>query len=206
MGIRHVAASCLALLGAIVLCGTIDAAPIDIVVDTSALAGTSVDLAFDLTASTENSVTIAPFTSDIASFDAITLTGNASGSLPASVVLGGSPSLFFNEYLQTVTLGDALTFTFDTTSLQADQAFGPDDFAFFVLLGGVPVETGGPGGALFTYDFGVDAPVLSFFTSATLPVREGVVSVAEPGVFALAVAALFATGLTLPLSRVRTRR
>ena len=90
-----------------VLCGTIDAAPIDIVVDTSALAGTSVDLAFDLTASTENSVTIAPFTSDIASFDAITLTGNASGSLPASVVLGGSPSLFFNEYLQTVTLGDA---------------------------------------------------------------------------------------------------
>ena len=176
----------------LVLAGQGEAAPINIIVNTSTLAGQTVDLAFDLTTSTANTATINPFVSDITQFGAITPSGDVSGTLPNAVTLGGTPN--FHEYLQTVTLGSSLVFTFNTTSLPVDlQHFGPDDFAFFILVGGVPVDTGGPGGALFTFDFGIETPILALFSSATLPVRGGTPpSVPEPGELWLIAAAFLA--------------
>lgn len=203
--------ACVIMLAALWLASPLRAAPISIIVDTHVLAGMSADIAFDVLASTENTVTIDSFSSDISLFDAITISGNVSGSLPDKVTLGGSPQTFFNEYLQTVALGDTLAFTFDTSALPVDTAsgFGPDSFAFYVLVDGLPVETTDPtgAGALLLYNFGIENPNLTIFSSDTLSAREGIVSnvVAEPGEFALAAVALLALGLMLPAAQIRSR-
>ena len=194
----RIVSSYFGLFAALLLAGRVVAAPINVVIDTSSFAGQTVDLAFDLTSSTANTVTLNPFTSDITQFGAITPSGDVSGSLTQlPLVLGGAPN--FHEYLQTVTLGNLLAFTFTTTALPADPLGFPDDFAFFILIGGIPIDNGGPGGALLTYDFGIDSPVLMLFSSATLPVREGTPpSVPEPGELLLVAIALLALGAVVP--------
>jgi hypothetical protein len=203
------------MLAALWLASSVYATPISVVVDTTAFAGQTVDLAFDLTESTDNTVTIDPFSSDISEFSSIAITGNASGTLPnpPSVTLGGSPSTFFNEYLQTVTLGTFLAFTFDTTPIQVTIGSPPtpDTFAFFIYESGlfIPiVDTGDPAGALVTFDFGIEIPVLTLYSSDTLPVRESIVSnnVAEPGALALVIAALLALATMLPVAQIHSRK
>jgi hypothetical protein len=213
MAIWRRAGSRLALVAALLLASSAVAGPISIVVDTTSFAGTAVDLAFDLTASTENTVTLDPISSDISEFDSITISGNASGSLPnpPKVTLGGSPSTFFNEYLQTVTLGSFLAFTFETSAQVASGSPPtPDTFAFFIYESGlfIPiVDTGGPGGALLTFDFGIEVPVLTLFSSDTLPVRESIVTnVVEPGALALVIAALLALTAMLPVAQTQSRK
>jgi len=218
MGIGRMARACGGVLAALWLASPVYATPISIVVDTSAFADQKVDLAFDLTESTENTVTIDPFSSDISEFGPISISGNASGFLPNPppndlVTLGGFPSTFFNEYLQTVTLGTFLAFTFDPTSIQVSSGspLTPDTFAFFIYASGlfIPiVDTGGPGGALLTFDFGIEIPVLTLYSSDTLPIREGIVSnnVAEPGALALVIAALLALAAMLPVARSQSRK
>ena len=200
--------SCLAVLAAAALTGHA-AASTSVVINTSVLApqtvGHEVDIAFDLTTSTANTVTISPFSSD-AQLGAISLPhfGDVSGALPGTVRLGGSPN--FHEYLQTVTLGSFLAFTFDTTALPVDPSDLPDDFAFFILIDGAPFDSGGPGGALLTLDFGIESPVLTLFTSATLPIREGTPpSVPEPDALLLVAVALVALAAAVPRRKVRTK-
>ena len=186
-------------------------ASISVVIDTSVLApltaGHTVDIAFDLTTSTANTVTVSPFVSD-ASLGAISLPhfGDVSGALPGAVTLGGTPN--FHEYLQNVvTLRSFLAFTFDTNTplFPADPLGLPDDFAFFILIDGLPFDSGGPGGALLTFDFAIGPPVLTLFSSDTLPIREGTPpSVPEPGALLLVAAALLALAAAVPRRKIRT--
>jgi hypothetical protein len=179
------------------------AAPIAITLDTSALAGADVALAFDLTESTENTVTIDPFVSDITTFGDIVVTGNVSGTLPAAVTLGGAPSSFFNEYLQTVTLGNSITFSFVATTTPVAPGSDPDLFTLFLLdpqtlLPLIDETTGLPfgdeaTGALLSYAFGVEAPSLTLFSSGRLPIAmAGPNPASEPAGLALVAAALLA--------------
>jgi len=202
------------MLAALWLASPVYATPIAIIVNTTSLAGTAVDLAFDLTASTANTVKITDFSSDGALDDStIALIGDVSSGMLSSppVIIGGTPG--FDEYLQSMTLGDSLAFTFDTTSTQVASGSPPtpDTFAFFILVDGIPVisdDPQDPTGALLTFDFGIEIPVLTLYSSATLPVREGIVSnnVAEPGALALVIAALLALAAMLPVARIQSRK
>lgn len=108
------------------------AAPITITVDTSALSGTPAQLAFDLVdgGPPANSVTISGFGTS-GTLGASSSTGDVVGNFPGSVVL--SDTTFFNEYLQDITLGNTLSYTFDNSGLPADATSFPDGFSFFLL-------------------------------------------------------------------------
>jgi len=199
------------MLAALCLASPVYAAPIAIIVNTTSLMGTAVDLAFDLTASTANTVKITDFSSDgILDESSILTDGDVTGTLPGSIVLTG-PGFLPIQYSETILLGDSLTFTFETSALQVDlQSFAPDNFTFFILAGGVPItDVGRPDdGALLTFDFGIESPVLTVYSSDTLPVREGIVSnnVAEPGALALVIAALLALAAMLPVAQFQSRK
>lgn len=121
-----------ALVSFFVLASIATAAPITITVDTSSLSGTSAQLAFDLIdgGPPANSVTISGFVTS-GTLGASSSTGDVVGNFPGSVVL--SDTSFFNEYLQDITLGNTLSYTFDNTGLSADVISFPDGFSFFLL-------------------------------------------------------------------------
>lgn len=217
MTTRRLAHRALAFLAALWLSGSVGASPITVVVQTQDLAqtqaGTPVQLLFELTASTGNSVSVTDFASD-GTLDAssIVTIGDVTGTLATLPVVLTGPG-FQIDYQEDILLkdeaGSSVAFTFDTTApFPVDlQNFGPDTFSLFIIANGAPVDTGGPGGALLTYEFGIENPVLTFFSSATLPVGEGTIpSVAEPSAFALVIAALTALAMLLPVAQIRSRK
>jgi hypothetical protein len=215
MLIRRLGGLCVGLVAALGLSSLAHAGSITINVDTTLHLGSSVELAFDLTSTTENLVTIDPFVSDISSFDTISTTGNASGSLPGTVTLGGSPATFFNEYQQLVTLGTSISVTFTTTQLRVAGNADPDLLALFLLDADTLLPIGGnsdsdnngfPAGALFTYGFGIESPSLTLFGSDTLPVSGGSANrVTEPGELALVALASFMLAIALIARRRRSQ-
>jgi hypothetical protein len=84
-------------------------------INTSALAGSAVQFAWDLigNGAQANTVTISNFSTD-GTISPAANTGNVTGSLPANVALSDAGS-FFNEYLFNITLGTFLTFSFTPT-------------------------------------------------------------------------------------------
>jgi hypothetical protein len=153
-------AVCLALVAT---SARIDAAPIEILVDTTSLAGVSSDLAFDLLdgGPPSNTVVISGFATD-GTLGASTTLGDVSGALPGPVTLADTD--FFNEYLQGLVLGTFISFTFETSGLPPDADSSPDAFAFFLLdpaSGFALVDTSDPtgAGALLRYDVGASAPL-----------------------------------------------
>lgn len=120
-----------------------------VTLDTSTLAGTSADLAFDLVdgGSPANAVTITKFTTD-GTLGAVKTKGNVTGTLPGTVTL--ADTVFFSEYTQAATLGKSLSFVVSTTGNAPDPGSLPDGFSFFVLdhATGLPlVATTHPTGA-----------------------------------------------------------
>ncbi|MEP7162459.1 MAG: PEP-CTERM sorting domain-containing protein, partial [Candidatus Moraniibacteriota bacterium] len=84
-----------------------------------------------------------------------------------------SDTSFFNEYLQNLTLGDSLTFTFDTTGNPADPLSFPDAFSLFLLdpTTGLPLfSTSDPTGAnaLFLYNIGAQNPLDIYSTTVSV--------------------------------------
>ena len=161
-------------------------APIQVVVDTSSIAGTVGSLAFDFTdsASANNTATITNFNPsgalDPTTIDAFGTSGDLSGAL----TLGPGIS----SYLEDITFGSGISFVFDTDGLPADTSQGeaPDGLNFtlyetdritFLLT------TDGP---LFSYGIGEASPffVLSDF------VTQVPVTAAAPEPSALALVAL----------------
>jgi hypothetical protein len=171
---------------------TATASPVLVTVDTSQLAGVEAQLAFDLIdgGPPSNTVTITGFTSD-GTLGVIALTGDVSGALPGTVTLGDSD--FFNEYLQHVTLGNAISFTFDATGLApTDQSSIPDGFSFLLIdpATNLPlVQTSDPTGAnaLLLYSVGSVTPLVVY---AADQVTVFATAVPEPGSAPLALAAL----------------
>lgn len=102
-------------------------------VDTSSLAGTNANLAFDFIdgdVTINNTVQVDNFLTDGSlGPGSASLKGNASGSLNSTVILGDSD--FFNEFLQPITLGNSFQFQLETTNAFAGGI--PDSFSFFIL-------------------------------------------------------------------------
>jgi len=120
-----------------------------VTIDTSALAASSVSLAFDFIdgGPPSNSIRILNFSTD-GTLGTITATGGVSGTLPSAVTL--TDSSFFNEYLQSETLGNKISFTVAATSNAPSNGAVPDTFSFFLLStgNGLPVvNTTDPTGA-----------------------------------------------------------
>lgn len=70
--------------------------------------------------------------------------------------------VFFNEYLQGITLGNSLSFRFDTTGNPADPGSLPDAFSFFILDDTATtslISTSDPTNALFLYNIGEAGPL-----------------------------------------------
>lgn len=106
----------------------------DVNVDTSNLSGTMATLAFDFIdgdGAVNNTVQISNFLPS-GSYSSGPNTGDVSGSLSSTVFLGDN-SLFINEFLQSITLGNDLQFHIETSNLFNPSALAPDSFAFFIL-------------------------------------------------------------------------
>jgi hypothetical protein len=174
------------------------ASPVNIALNTSGFTGTSALLAFDLIDGglPANTVTVFSFSTD-GTLGSITLTGDVSGSLPGTVILGDTQ--FFNEYLQAIVLGTTINFSFNATD-NFDPASLPDAFSFFLLdaATGLPLyATADPTGAnaLFQYDVGQSDPLHIYSTTVTEIPNQA----PEPGT-----SWLFAIGLLI--AWVATRR
>jgi hypothetical protein len=130
----------MALLSATPL--TVSAVVFNINVNTTSLAGTTVNLAFDFINGdglTNNTAQVSNFLTD-GNFDPNlgSLTGGVSGLLNSTVIF--SDTSFFNEFLQPVTLGNAFQFQLYTTN--ALTGLLPDSFSFFILgSNGLPLVT-----------------------------------------------------------------
>jgi len=142
---------------------SLHAAPVKIIVNTAAHAGTNAALAFDFTDGglPANSLTVSAFETDGTLGTHVTI-GSGTGSLPGTVTVAGTS--FFSEYVQNLTLGTTLVFQFDTTGNAASGNAFPDGFALFLLDGstGLPLyATTDPTGAnaLLSFDVGRDNPL-----------------------------------------------
>lgn len=122
----------MALVATFFCATTAYASPILVTVDTSALAGTQADLAFDLIdgGTPANTVTLSGFTTD-GTLGSSTPSGDVSGAFLGTVTIGDTS--FFNEYLQNETLGSTFSFVLDSTNLPADLTSFPDGFSLFLL-------------------------------------------------------------------------
>jgi hypothetical protein len=161
-------------------------------VNTASLFGTTATLAFDFTngdIAVNNKVQISNFSTD-GSFTPTDGDGtdDVSGLLDSSVIMTDN-TLFFNEFLQPITLGNSFQFQLETTNEFAAGATFPDSFAFFIFnSSGVPLfATTDPttADALFALDLtGTGSGNLSVFEPVSTGPTWSVVSVQnipEPG-------------------------
>ena len=138
-----------ALLATLLAAVPVSATSILVTLDTSALAGTQADLAFDLVdgGPPANLVTITKFATD-GTLGAASTKGSVTGTLPGSVSLADTALL--SEYRQAATLGKSLSFIIYATNKAPAPAAFPDGLSFFLLdhATGLPlVTTSHPTGA-----------------------------------------------------------
>jgi len=160
-------------------------------IDTSSLAGTTGQLAFDLSdgdSMANNSVTITAFNTDGA-LGAATTSGGVTGALPGAVTLTDTD--FFNELLQPITFVDSIRFTLTLTDNYDPNGSFPDQFALFLVDFSSPIPqplfgTSGSG-ALFAIDLGVTGGLQIYQATATPAATWTVTNAAipEPGVLLL---------------------
>lgn len=211
------ALSGLGLVATLLFAGAAGAAVIQITVDTSSVNGASGWVVFDLIDGSDgpgtSSVAITGFTPAGGLGSTIVATVGATGTLP-TVTLNDAE--FFNEYLQDITLGDSISFTFETSG--ALGAPTPDGFSFLLLArcdatptaptvandciefeSLLPTSDPTGAGALFLFNIGGGfeggQPYAESVTPTALP---------EPGSLALAVAALFALGAPARVRKCRS--
>jgi hypothetical protein len=161
------------------------ALPYSINMDTSALSGTSAQLAFDFVdgGPPSNTITITNFVTD-GTLGNATLTGDVVGSLSGTVTL--SDAFFFNEYLTDLTLGNSFSFLVDFTSNPPASGSSPDAFSFFLLnpLTGLPINTTSDptgAGSLLTLNLdGTSQPSLNGYDTSVTAVIYQSSSVPEP--------------------------
>jgi hypothetical protein len=156
-------------------------------VNTSAIAGASAQLAFDLIngGSASNTVTISDFSTD-GTLGAVSPTGEISGTLPGTVTLMDSPASFFNEYLTGLTLGTTISFVLDATTNGPAASSSPDALSVFLLdpNTGLPLfPTSDPtlSDSLFTLNIdGTSAGNLGVYTSIVSATPTSGTPVPEP--------------------------
>jgi hypothetical protein len=162
------------------------ASPISITLDTSALSGSNVQLAFDLIDGDgvrNNDVVISAFAID-GILGVPTISGGVSGTLPGLVKI--SDTEFFNELLQESKLGSHLSFVVDSTN---NFAGGPIPDGFSVLIidhngSSSLVTTSLLGDAIVAADlngFGQVTIIQATTTSPVIEISQQIAGVPEPG-------------------------
>lgn len=132
-------------------------------INTSALAGTQAQIAFDFIAgdsSVLNSVSVFNFLTDgIISSGTASLTGDATGDLTSSATLQNTS--FFNEIMQPISLGNSITF--NVTLSQEFSGSIPDALSVFLLdTSYMPLfHTTDPTGADSLFFFNIDGAAIS---------------------------------------------
>jgi hypothetical protein len=108
--------------------------PYQVTVNVTPLSGTPAQIAFDFidgdAVEPSNTVTISAFSTDGILGEVIT-TGGSSENLPGKVTL--TDTVFFNEYLQNITLGTTISFLLDSTTNGPPSGQTPDAFSFLIL-------------------------------------------------------------------------
>jgi hypothetical protein len=190
------------------------AAPIKVTVATTGLVGTNAAIAFDLIdgGPPPNSVTVTAFATD-GTLGSSQSTGSVTGTLPGAVTLLDTG--FFSEYLQFITLGNELSFVFDSTENAPAPGALPDAFSLFLLDATtlLPlVSTSDPTGAnaLLLYNIGDPSPLAIYAGDGFVVTAEPVQVVPAPGTLVLALTALAAFAglrhMTPSSTRSRLRR
>lgn len=201
-GLRQglLAAACLGLLS---LGNPAQAAVYQVSIDTSTLFGVSGQLVFDLIDGglPANFVTISGFSSD-GTLGSSTSTGDVSGSLGSILTLGDTDPLL-NEYSVNITLGNSLSFTFDSSNNPpAGPDSSPDGFSFSLLdgQGASLTTTADPSGlnALLVQEFNSASPELIPYSGSSPSVPVAVTAVPIP-----AALILFGSGMLLVGRRLR---
>jgi hypothetical protein len=181
---------CLALIA-----GSAFATPFTVTIDTSALIGSNVQLAFDFIdgGPPANSLTISNFLTD-GTLGSLTTIGSVSGDIATSLVM--EDSSFFNEALYDITLGTTLSFLFAATNNSPDAASFPDTFSFFLIdpITGLSfIATADPTGAntLFAVEInGAPSGNQLVFSGIDVDVPVTISAVPEPGTGPLVLSAL----------------
>ena len=127
---RNLFFSCMLTLG---LVSSVSAVPIDVLIDTTSLSGSTGQMAFDFIDGdpASNTATISGFTTDgTLVFPATEDGGPISGTLPGPVTI--EDDSFFNELLQPITFGNTISFSVELTTNRTFSLF-PDSFSFFLL-------------------------------------------------------------------------
>ena len=182
----------LVLIIGVAVATSVAATPISVTIDTSLVRGTTAEIAFDLVggAPPANSVTISAFAGD-AVRGAATTTGTVTGSLATTLTLANAT--FFTEYLQPVTLGNLVSFAFDTTNVPPAANGSPTGFSVFLLdaAGIAPlVPTADPTGAGALLLFNLGSPLALETYSPLVTIR----ALPAPGSLALVLTAITALG------------
>lgn len=197
------AVNSLLLFGSLAVAVPAQAISYQVTVDTSPLAGSASQLAFDFIDgdAAANSIILSAFATDGVVGSASSL-GAVSGTLPGPVML--SDGDFFNEYLLDITLGESLSFLFEATSNASAPGSFLDAFSFFVLD---PVtlfplfSTTDPTGADALFAFNIDGTASgdlyvhdTAFSDISWSVKPAT-AVPEPGTLWLLAAGAAAIGL-----------
>jgi hypothetical protein len=179
--------------------------PYGVVLDTTTLAGTGAQVAFDFIdgGSPANTAVISGFATNgtLGSFATI---GSVTGNLPSTITLADTS--FFNEYLHNLTLGTTLSFLLSTTANGPSGASSPDSFSFFLInpiseLSLVPTSDPTGANALFKLDIdGSPQGQLSVYSVSGGQISVSVTPVPEPSVLLLML-----TGLASLLLRHHVR-
>jgi len=164
-----------------------------VTVNTAALVGTQVDIAFDFIDGgpppNDNTVTLSNFLTD-GTLGAVSPSGGVSGILPGAVTL--TDPTFFNEYLTGITLGTGFSFQLDATTNGPGIGSLPDAFSITILdpATGLPLfSTTDPTGAGTLLLLNIDGSPSGSLSLYTAPggqaqvTAASVSSVPEPSTF-----------------------
>jgi len=190
-----------ALTMALLLPTLAQAVPVRVTINTQALAGVPGQLAFDLVdgGDPHTIVDVSAFVSD-SSLGSVTRTGAVTGDLTTRVKF--TDNAFFNELLQDIVFGSALSFVLDASTLAPVSNSFPDGFSLFLLdpaTGNSLITTTDPTGPNALFLWGSDSPsLISVFEGTGIDVA--VTAVPEPDTLAL-----FGVGAAM-LALVHARR
>jgi len=167
-------------------------------VDTSAISGTSAQLAFDFIyggGPSTNTFTIMDFSTTGTLGSDGPNSGNVAGTLPGDVSLSTNGGSFFNEYLTAITLGSNFSFQFDATTNGPGAGSLPDAFSLFILdpTTGMPLfTTTDPTGSGSLLTFNIDGSSQGALSTYSAPGGEASVTTKtpEPGTLLLVGAGL----------------